>query len=127
MCYSKENSQLKFADAFRECQKYLGSLAEVQDEKVQNFIKDQFVDLAVYIGLNDIFIEGDFRWIGSEEKLGWYANWGPGQPADEFYFKDEDCVQILGSGDWNDVTCDFVFSSVCETNRITQGQRKTKH
>ena len=114
----------RFVDANRVCQNYLGNLAHVRDYVVQKFIQQEYANLPVYIGLNDVIIESDFRWIISDEKLGWYKNWGPDQPADEFFFKDEDCVQMVTNGEWNDVSCDFVFSAVCETERTVRGWGK---
>ena len=113
-------------DAYRDCTNHDGNLAKVPDHVIHNLlIETEMVTAPVYIGLNDVVMEGMFKWIGDEEELGAFRNWGPNQPGDEFYHQDEDCVEMKVSGDWNDIKCEHVFPPVCETARKTRGNKIT--
>lgn len=71
-----------------------------------------------YIGLDDIAIEGLFRWETTLTNLyPGYSNWIPGQPN---WAANEDCVIMnIPSGyniGWNDVVCTALYGAVCEAH-----------
>ncbi len=64
-----------------------------------------------YIGATDVADEGTFLWIDGAALV--YTNWSPGEPND--YMAAEDCAALLDVGLWNDVNCDSLFASICES------------
>jgi hypothetical protein len=54
----------------------------------------------MWIGLNDLALEGDYRW-SDNEPVGMYTNWGMGQPNG----LGENCVVMLDTGRWADLPC----------------------
>jgi len=67
-----------------------------------------------WIGLNDRgwFNEGNFRWDGDASSS--YRNWAPGEPNDGGFWGSENCVEMLGSGMWNDLACGRERNAMCE-------------
>jgi hypothetical protein len=65
-----------------------------------------------WIGLDDTFEEGVFRWSDGAWADEGYQNWGGGEPND--YGTGEDCAHLRGDGRWNDLPCDRGLPSVCE-------------
>ncbi len=89
----------------------------------------------IWIGLSDAAQEGTFIWLDGAPVN--YTNWASGepndlhpsccnipiigcQPADIRCSDGEDCVQMYGSGDWNDLGCDVSSISVIEVNLCPQ-------
>ena len=66
----------------------------------------------IWIGLNDLRSDRDFRW--SDGTTPTYWNWGFLEPNNKF--KKEHCVNIIGQGQmkWNDNDCIQRFGSICE-------------
>lgn len=96
-----------------------GYLANITSEEEDQFISSQLSD-SVWIGANDIDIEGAWQWYGGPETSisfwsgdgtgtpvdGAYENWNPSEPNDAF--PGEDCAEyIIGEG-WNDLPCNSV-------------------
>ncbi len=90
-----------------------GHLTTINDETENNFVYDAFTntgDLSrgLWIGLNDVVLEGSFVWANGEPLD--YTNWGPafgGPPEPNNFGGIEDYVHILWTGDprapkWND-------------------------
>ena len=85
-----------------------GHLVTVNDATEQAFLVGQFgnfggVQANLWIGLNDVAIEGVYTWVSGEPVL--YTNFAPGEPNG--FFPDEDYVHMLTavfdpSGGWND-------------------------
>jgi len=84
---------------------------------------------AVWIGFSDAAQEGNFVWLDGAPVT--YTNWASGEPNDlhpsccniPFFpcndircSQGEDCVQMFGGGDWNDLGCDVNSISVIEVN-----------
>nr|KAG5708850.1 hypothetical protein BaRGS_009259 [Batillaria attramentaria] len=70
----------------------------------------------VWIGLEDIVVEGEFQWTTSQE-MPEYTSWQDGQPSDSG--DGEDCGEIFDDGSWNDVACDDPIQKrgfICERN-----------
>ncbi|XP_059130549.1 mannose-binding protein A-like [Peromyscus eremicus] len=63
-----------------------------------------------YIGITDEVTEGQFMYVTGGKLT--YSNWKQNEPND--YGSGEDCVIMLESGIWNDVSCQSSFIAVCE-------------
>lgn len=75
---------------------------------------DPFVCTA-WTGGNDLDIEGQYRWHHSNTLLS-YTNWYPTEPslAVPKNALDRDCIDVLRNGQWNDQSCSFQNSVICE-------------
>jgi gliding motility-associated-like protein len=70
----------------------------------------------IWIGYNDINVEGSFTWFDQSPSA--YTNWAGGEPNQS---GNEDCVQIYPNGAWNDLDCNSNNSkSVIEVNLCPQ-------
>ena len=78
---------------------------------IRSFTSD--VEIA-WIGLTDSDIEGDFRWVTSDEGVV-YSNWktGAGEPDGG---EVENCVLVEGHGgfEWMDWRCHVRQRAICE-------------
>lgn len=90
-----------------------GHLATINDAAENQWVFDTFasfdgVDRNLWIGLNDVDVEGTFVWT-SGEILG-YTNWGQNQPdgnapdADFVLIIDPSPTFTINPGEWNDAT-----------------------
>ncbi|EAT48420.1 AAEL000535-PA [Aedes aegypti] len=76
----------------------------------------------VWIGANDISMEGKFIWHATGQPVN-YTNWALNMPDD---LQDEDCVEIAyqeytqWTWKWNDNTCDFMYNFVCESDFLSR-------
>lgn len=84
-----------------------GHLATINDHPEELWVWDTFSGYNVrllWIGLNDIAVEGTFVWTSGEPLT--YTNWAPSQPLDHHFAGPEDYVQMGYSGNdyrWNDL------------------------
>ncbi|XP_078499060.1 mannose-binding protein C-like isoform X1 [Lissotriton helveticus] len=63
-----------------------------------------------FLGISDQHVEGIFKYLNGEKII--YYNWNLGEPNNS---KDnEDCVEILDNGRWNDIPCTMPRLVVCE-------------
>ncbi|KAK7456585.1 hypothetical protein BaRGS_00039311, partial [Batillaria attramentaria] len=107
------------------CQVLHGHLVEIESASENTFL----VNMAhshgdavsdIWINLEDIAIENDFRWASSGQRPE-YTNWGPGEPNN---INHEDCAALTtipGArfGKWTDIACEdpnnYVDGFICET------------
>ena len=87
---------------------YLNTPKTLEDNEQ---IRDIANGKAVWVGLDDMSVEGRFVWKDSSPLLGW-DNWKLGAPNNDRY--GEDGVLMIASGEWNDVPDGDTFNYVCE-------------
>jgi hypothetical protein len=61
-----------------------------------------------WLGAEDTRAEG--TWLNSGSALG-YTNWNAGEPNDS---NGEDCLEMYGSGKWNDIKCSQQKLTICQ-------------
>ncbi|XP_003224133.2 mannose-binding protein isoform X1 [Anolis carolinensis] len=66
-------------------------------------------NINVLLGINDMQTEGTFKYPDGE--IISFANWNANEPNDA---GGEDCVEIFGTGKWNDIPCRLERLIVCE-------------
>lgn len=96
------------------------NLVELDDANEEAWLYEYVVETgSIWIGLNDIAQEGEWRWQDGSALGSGYASWASGQPNDSA--PGEDCAVLhSGMGEWNDVACDVTafgsdpLSFVCE-------------
>ena len=73
----------------------------------------------MWMGANDIWSEGQFKWVSNGQRLV-FTDWYSGEPNNSGPSKNEDCVHMKKrSGGkteykWNDVTCADSNHYICE-------------
>ena len=87
-----------WSSAQANCANNGGYLACVGDAGENSFLANLLTTQSAWIGLNDAAQEGSFVWECGEPYN--YNNWYPGQPNN--YGKNQDCVEMLSNGQWND-------------------------
>ena len=109
------------SDSFQFCEYHNGGLAVIIDERNQKAIElfldtaDPGGDVAFWIGLTDLFEEGNFVWSNGDKST--YRNWLAGEPNN--YGGHEDFVNIMTKGNlrtWNDCAnaCPYPAMALCQ-------------
>jgi hypothetical protein len=110
-----------------------GHLATINNAAENSWVTSTFsnfqnVPRALWIGLNDVSVEGRFVWVSGQPVA--YTNWGPDEPND--YLDIEDWAHIFPSNDtaerypkWNDApnqtnAFGYVFHGVVEINAVPE-------
>ncbi|XP_041104569.1 collectin-10-like isoform X1 [Polyodon spathula] len=104
----------KYNDALMHCKVRGGTLALPKDMETNSMIADYITQAGltrVFIGLHDTDKEGQFMYTDNTP-LQNYSSWRPGEPNNGF--TNEDCVEMVSTGGWNDVECDLTIFFVCE-------------
>ncbi len=98
-----------------------GYLAVINDAAENAYLASLLTIQSAYIGLSDHVTEGNFQWVNGES-VG-YTNWYPGQPNDYNY--DQDYVEMLNNGEWNDQysysALEYIMEIPCTTVVQTAG------
>nr|XP_006813569.1 PREDICTED: macrophage mannose receptor 1-like [Saccoglossus kowalevskii] len=120
-CYSfhgQSASDVVDWDTARErCRNDGGDLATIHSKEQQAYITSRLrdIDYAMWIGLNDVAWEGQFRWSdGSEVK---FVNWAEGEPNGGDV---EDCTELhfrAYGGLWNDAACSSTAGYICQADK----------
>ncbi|KAJ7989189.1 hypothetical protein DPEC_G00316930 [Dallia pectoralis] len=115
--YLLVKEEKRYADAEVYCQGRGGHLAMPRDtgsnEALAGYVAEAGLS-RVYIGINDIDREGHFTYA-DRSPMGTFSKWREGEPNNAY--EDEDCVEILATGDWTDVSCQPTMRFVCEFDK----------
>jgi len=88
------------------------SMTTVNDDAENAFLDAVGGSARLWIGYTDQAVEGSFFWV--DGTLPGYENWNSGEPNNA---GNEDCVEMLPSGLWNDMPCGATLDGViCEAN-----------
>ncbi|VDI15447.1 Hypothetical predicted protein [Mytilus galloprovincialis] len=114
-CFLIVYEKVIWQDAVTKCKEYGGHLSKVENELEDLWLISQITD-SVWIGLNDIENDGQWRWISDSSGPN-YTNWLPAEPNGG---PDENCAHycknICGQTfyGWNDTRCKMLLGYVCE-------------
>lgn len=68
----------------------------------------------VFIGINDLEREGTFVY-SDRSPMQTFNKWRSGEPNNAY--DEEDCVEMVASGGWNDVACHITMYFMCEFDK----------
>ncbi|XP_060079245.1 perlucin-like protein [Ylistrum balloti] len=121
-CYFVSDDRKNWTAASDACSSFHAHLAEVEDAQEDNFLRQMLIQLHTdhrdfWLGGNDIFVEGDWRWYESGQYLG-YTNWNPGEPNNH-HSSGEDCLEGYltyshSTFRWRDRPCMIRIFYICE-------------
>jgi hypothetical protein len=94
--YYRSTSSMTWTAARQACANMGGYLVTVTTPAENNFIFNLWSD--GWIGLTDEVVEGQWRWVNGEPYT--WGNWNPGEPNNA---GNEDYIQFVGNGKWNDL------------------------
>ncbi|XP_045044184.2 low affinity immunoglobulin epsilon Fc receptor isoform X4 [Desmodus rotundus] len=100
-CYYFGEGAKRWIQARYACNKLNGRLVSIHNQEEQDFLAKYVNKKGSWIGLRDLDIEGEFVWMDGSPLD--YSNWRPGEPNNGG--EGEDCVMMLGLGQWNDAFC----------------------
>jgi len=124
-CYvSFDDEVTTFAAASNACAASGGHLVTVNNATEQALVAAvQNPAQTPWIGGTDATTEGVFAWL-TGETFG-FSNFMPGQPDNGGGVIEQDCLQLVSNGEWNDIACDDagVVGRICEirTNACGDG------
>ncbi|KAK5857476.1 hypothetical protein PBY51_010722 [Eleginops maclovinus] len=115
--YLLVKEEKRYSDAEVYCQTRGGHLAMPKDEGANMAIAGYITDAGlnrVYIGIHDLHQEGIFNYVDLSA-MTTFSKWRKGEPNNAY--DDEDCVEMVASGEWTDVACNPTMYFVCEFDK----------
>ena len=100
---------LPYHQAQQDCMMQGGNLGSIHSTNFNAFMKDQFSQLmtearGMWIGMMYKGASKGWEWEDDSEVS--YTKWDQGEP-NNWEGRQEDCVEFLGTGDWNDELCEY--------------------
>ncbi|XP_065146861.1 C-type lectin domain family 4 member C-like isoform X2 [Paramisgurnus dabryanus] len=105
--YFISSEQKTWTESRSYCRERGADLTIINNKEEQDFIKNNYGNDKLWIGLTDIDEEGRWKWVDNSTLISKF--WGPGEPNG----KTEDCVLSHKSG-WADYPCTSPFKWICE-------------
>ncbi|KAK1793525.1 hypothetical protein P4O66_011902, partial [Electrophorus voltai] len=115
--YLLVKEERRYRDAELSCQARGGHLAMPKDAATNRVLAGYITEAGlsrVYIGINDLEREGQFVYV-ERSPMSTFSRWREGEPNDAY--EDEDCVELLASGEWVDVACSLTMYFLCEFDK----------
>ena len=109
--YYRSTGSAFWTDARTACTNMGGYLVTVTSAAENNFIFNLWP--SGWIGLTDEVTEGTWRWVTGETYS--YSSWNPGEPNNA---GNEDYIQFVGGGKWNDLPNSVSLPYVIEFNYV---------
>ncbi|XP_035761741.1 collectin-11 isoform X3 [Neolamprologus brichardi] len=107
----------RYTEAEGYCQTRGGHLVMPKDEGANAAIAGYITDAGlsrVYIGIHDLEHEGVFTYV-DHSPMTTFSKWRKGEPNNAY--DDEDCAEMVTSGEWTDVACHPTMYFVCEFDK----------
>ncbi|EMP39704.1 Collectin-11 [Chelonia mydas] len=115
--YLLVKEEKRYMDAQLYCHGRGGTLSMPKDENTNSLIAS-YINQAgltrVFIGINDLEKEGNFVY-SDRSPMQTFNKWRSGEPNNAY--DEEDCVEMVASGGWNDVACHITMYFVCEFDK----------
>ncbi|MCB0693121.1 MAG: HYR domain-containing protein [Lewinellaceae bacterium] len=98
--YFLSNNSTSWSMAAQYASSQGGYLASISSEEENQFIAKQLIGTTAFIGLHDLLVEGQYQWHSGEPFL--FSRWIPGEPNNGNGQTEQDAVEMLPSGGWQD-------------------------
>ena len=115
--YSLTSTQT-WVSAQAEARRRGGNLVTVNDAAEEAWLKGAFGSEALWIGINDAAVDGQFRWASGEAVT--YTNWAPGEPNNWQGDQDYGSMNFSATRQWDDNGVNAVFRGIVEVAQTTQ-------
>uniref|UniRef100_A0A2I2ZZ25 Collectin-11 n=2 Tax=Gorilla gorilla gorilla TaxID=9595 RepID=A0A2I2ZZ25_GORGO len=115
--YLLVKEEKRYADAQLSCQGRGGTLSMPKDEAANGLMAAYLAQAGlarVFIGINDLEKEGAFVY-SDRSPMRTFNKWRSGEPNNAY--DEEDCVEMVASGGWNDVACHTTMYFMCEFDK----------
>ncbi|KAM6968491.1 collectin-11 isoform 1-T1 [Tautogolabrus adspersus] len=115
--YLLVKEEKRYADAEIYCRTRGGYMAMPKDDEANAAIAGYISEAGlnrVYIGIHDRQREGVFTYADLSP-MTTFSKWRKGEPNNAY--DDEDCVEMVASGEWTDVACSPTMYFVCEFDK----------
>ncbi|XP_021522870.1 collectin-11 isoform X3 [Aotus nancymaae] len=115
--YLLVKEEKRYADAQLSCQGRGGTLGMPKDEAANGLMAAYLAQAGlarVFIGINDLEREGAFVY-SDRSPMQTFNKWRSGEPNNAY--DEEDCVEMVASGGWNDVACHTTMYFMCEFDK----------
>ncbi|KAM7079268.1 collectin-11 isoform 3-T3 [Molossus nigricans] len=106
-----------YVDAQLSCQGRGGTLAMPKDEATNSLLAAYIAQAGlarVFVGINDLEREGAFVYA-DRSPMQTFHRWRSGEPNNAH--EEEDCVEMVAAGGWNDVACGLTMHFLCEFDK----------
>ncbi|XP_061170862.1 CD209 antigen-like protein C [Saccostrea echinata] len=129
-CYLEGQTKVTWMGAKTECVSRCSHLVVIDSEEESEWLAVTFLrkgtcslnvfsDCSAWTGGNDLNIEGQYGWNQSNVTMN-FTYWHLNEPSvgyPELAVK-RDCIDLLRSGKWNDRSCSFLNSFICEKSHV---------
>ncbi|KAF3826917.1 hypothetical protein GH733_006063 [Mirounga leonina] len=115
--YLLVKEEKRYVDAQLSCQGRGGTLGMPKDEAANGLMAAYITQAGlarVFIGINDLEREGTFVY-SDRSPMQTFNKWRSGEPNNAY--DEEDCVEMVASGGWNDVACHVTMHFLCEFDK----------
>ncbi|XP_059261078.1 collectin-11 isoform X2 [Mustela nigripes] len=115
--YLLVKEEKRYVDAQLSCQGRGGTLGMPKDEAANSLMAAYIAQAGlarVFIGINDLEREGTFVYA-DRSPMQTFSKWRSGEPNNAY--DEEDCVEMVASGGWNDVACHVTMHFLCEFDK----------
>ncbi|PNI72874.1 COLEC11 isoform 3 [Pan troglodytes] len=115
--YLLVKEEKRYTDAQLSCQGRGGTLSMPKDEAANGLMAAYLAQAGlarVFIGINDLEKEGAFVY-SDRSPMRTFNKWRSGEPNNAY--DEEDCVEMVASGGWNDVACHTTMYFMCEFDK----------
>ncbi|XP_067828906.1 C-type lectin domain family 10 member A-like [Heptranchias perlo] len=111
-CYYFSTLLKNWHNANLQCFLTWSQLIVINNEEEHDFVSSTIMNQRYWIGLSDIAMEGQWRWVDGTESKATRLFWAPGEPNN--HGKSEHCAHTMEHGTWNDVPCTITYKWICE-------------
>uniref|UniRef100_A0A2I3HS14 C-type lectin domain-containing protein n=1 Tax=Nomascus leucogenys TaxID=61853 RepID=A0A2I3HS14_NOMLE len=115
--YLLVKEEKRYADAQLSARARGGTLSMPKDEAANGLMAAYLAQAGlarVFIGINDLEREGAFVY-SDRSPMRTFNKWRSGEPNNAY--DEEDCVEMVASGGWNDVACHTTMYFMCEFDK----------
>ncbi|KAM7364758.1 hypothetical protein PAMP_003457 [Pampus punctatissimus] len=118
-CYFISNTTDSWEKGRQDCRDRGGDLVVIDSPEEQEFL-NKIAKQNTWIGLSDKEKEGTWKWTdGTPLTLTYWYTKQPDNGGGDPQWGEEDCVEMIGPNEWNDLSCDASLRWICEKSWLS--------